>query len=70
MPLRQRTRKINNESHAISASTKKETWESIYKSSDTNNKFNSFLYFFQNTYEASFPTKYKNRALAFHNIHK
>jgi hypothetical protein len=39
---------------------KNEIWESIYKSSDTNNKFNSFSYSFLNIYEASFPTKYKN----------
>jgi hypothetical protein len=39
---------------------KNKTWQSIYRSNDTDNKFNSFLYSFLNIYEASFPTKYEN----------
>jgi hypothetical protein len=61
IPLRQRTRKINSETvmhfqHLL----KNEAWEPIYRSSDTSNKFNSFLCSFLNIYEASFPTKYKS----------
>jgi hypothetical protein len=39
---------------------KSETWESVYKDSDTNNKFNSFFKSFLNIFEASFPIKYKS----------
>jgi hypothetical protein len=35
-----------------------ETWESVYKDKDINNKYNSFLYTFLNIFEASFPIKY------------
>jgi hypothetical protein len=59
--LKQRTRKINNDTimqfqHLL----KNETWESVYKHKDINNKYNSFLYTrtFINIFEASFPIKY------------
>jgi hypothetical protein len=39
---------------------KNETWETVYKDSDTNNNFNSFLFTFLNIFEASFPIKYKS----------
>jgi hypothetical protein len=56
IPLRQRTRKINNETvMQFQLLLKNETWESIY-----NSKFNSFLYSFLNIYDGTFPTKYKN----------
>jgi hypothetical protein len=37
-----------------------ETSESVYIDNDTNNKFNFFLHTFLNTFEASFPVKYKS----------
>jgi hypothetical protein len=37
-----------------------ETWESVYKDQDVNNKFISFLYTFLNIFEASFPIKYES----------
>jgi hypothetical protein len=59
--LRQRTRKINNETvMCFQLLLKNETWVFVYKSSDTNDQFNSFLYSFLNIYEATFPTSYKN----------
>jgi hypothetical protein len=39
---------------------KSETWESVYKDNDSNNKFNSFLYTFLNIFEACFPIIYKS----------
>jgi hypothetical protein len=39
---------------------KSETWETVYKDNDTNNKFNSSLYTFLNIFEAIFPIKYKS----------
>jgi triphosphoribosyl-dephospho-CoA synthetase len=61
IPLKQRTRtrKINNDTimqfqHLL----KNETWESLYKDKDINNKYNSFLYTFLKIFEASFPIKY------------
>jgi hypothetical protein len=57
IPLKQRTRKVNNETiMQFQLLLKSETQESIYKDNDTNNKFNSFLYTFLNIFEASFPT--------------
>jgi hypothetical protein len=59
--LKQKTRKINNETiMQFHIFLKSESWESIYKDNDTNNKFNSFFYTFRNIFEASFPIKYKN----------
>jgi hypothetical protein len=47
IPLRQRTRDVNNETvMQFDLLLKKETWESVYKSSDTNNKFNSLFFLF------------------------
>jgi hypothetical protein len=60
IPLRQITRKIDSETvMQFQLLPKNGTWESIYKSNDTNNKFNPFLYSFLNIYEASFPTKHR-----------
>jgi hypothetical protein len=39
---------------------KNETQESVYTSTDTDNKFNSFLYSVLNIHEASFRAKYKS----------
>jgi hypothetical protein len=59
--LKQRTRTTNNETiRQFQLLLKKETWEIVYKDSDTNNKFNSFLFTFLNIFEASFPIKYKS----------
>jgi hypothetical protein len=55
--LKHRTRKINNETiMQFQLLLKNETWETVYKDSDTNNKFNSFLFTFLDIFEASFPT--------------
>jgi hypothetical protein len=60
--LKQRTRKVNNETiKQFQLLLKSETWEFVYKDDDTNIKFNSFLYTFLNIFEASFPIKYKNK---------
>jgi hypothetical protein len=59
IPLKQRTRKINNATiMQFQLFLKNETWESVYKRKDINNKYNSFLYTFLNIFEASFPIKY------------
>jgi hypothetical protein len=59
--LKQRTRKVNNKTiMQFQLLLKSETWESVYKDNDTNNKFNSFLYTFLNIFEASFPITYKS----------
>jgi hypothetical protein len=55
--LTQRTRTINNETII---QFQNETWETVYKYSDTNNMFNSFLFTFLHIFEASFPIKYKS----------
>jgi hypothetical protein len=61
IPLRHRTRKTDNETvMQFQLLLQNETWESVYKSKDTNSKFNSFLYTFLNMCEAGIPTKYKN----------
>jgi hypothetical protein len=58
--LKQRTRTINNETiMQLQLLLQNETWETAYKDSDTNNKFNSFLFTFLNIFEASFPIKCK-----------
>jgi hypothetical protein len=45
MPLKQRTRKINSVTVVqFQLLLKNETWESVYKDKDINNKYNSFLY--------------------------
>jgi hypothetical protein len=59
--LKQRTGKVNNETiMQFQLLLKSETWESVYKDNDTNNKFNSFLYSFLNIFEASFPITHKS----------
>jgi hypothetical protein len=61
IPLKQRTRRVNNERiMQFQLLLKSETWESVYKDNDTNNKFDSFLYTFLNIFEASFPITYKS----------
>jgi hypothetical protein len=61
IPLKQRKRKVNNDTiMEFQLLLKSETWESVYKDNDTNNKFNSFLYTFLNIFEASFPITYKS----------
>jgi hypothetical protein len=58
VPLRQRTREINNERiMQFQLQLANESWESVY-TDDTNNKFNYFLCTFLNNSEASFPVKY------------
>jgi hypothetical protein len=58
IPLNQRARKVNNETiMQFQLLLNSETWESVYKDNNTNNKLNSFLYTF--TFEASFPVTYK-----------
>jgi hypothetical protein len=58
--LKQRTRMINNKTiMQLQLLLQNETWETVYKDSDTNNKFNSFLFTFLNIFEASFPIKCK-----------
>jgi hypothetical protein len=54
--------RINKQSnnHELWDSTKKETWESLYKDKDPNHMFNSFLCMFLNTFQASFPVKFKS----------
>jgi outer membrane receptor for ferric coprogen and ferric-rhodotorulic acid len=44
--------------HELSDTTKKETWESVYK--DPNHMFNPLLHTFVNTLQASFSVKYTN----------
>jgi hypothetical protein len=39
---------------------KNERWETVYKDSDTNKKFNSFLFTLLNIFDASFQMKYKS----------
>jgi hypothetical protein len=39
---------------------KKETWEPVYIDTDPNCMFNSFLSTFFNTFQTSFPIKYKS----------
>jgi hypothetical protein len=61
VPLKQRTRKVNNDTiMQFQLLLKNETWESVYKDQDINNKFNSFLYTFLNIFKASFPMKYES----------
>jgi hypothetical protein len=61
VPLKQRTRKINNDTiMQFQLLLKNETWESVYKDQDINKKFNSFLCTFLNIFEASFPMKYES----------
>jgi hypothetical protein len=44
IPLKQRTRNINNDTvMKVQFLLKSETWESVYKDQDINNKFNSFF---------------------------
>jgi hypothetical protein len=58
IPLKQRTRKVDNETiMQLQLLLKSETWESVYEDNDTNN---SFLYTFLNIFEASFPITYKS----------
>jgi hypothetical protein len=46
-PLKHRTRKVNNETiMQFQFLRKSETWESVYKDSDTSSKFNSFCVLF------------------------
>jgi hypothetical protein len=62
IPLKQRTRKVNNETTMqFQLLLKSEPWESVYKDNDTNNKFNSFLHALLNIFEASFPIKYNRK---------
>jgi hypothetical protein len=61
IPFKQRKRKVKNETiMQFQILLKSETWESVYKDNDTNNKFNSFFYTFLNIFEASFPINYKS----------
>jgi hypothetical protein len=53
VPLRQRTREINNESiMQFYLQLTNKSWESVY-TDDTNNKFDSFLHTFPNIFEDS-----------------
>jgi ribosomal protein L33 len=61
IPSKQRTRKINNErTRQFQLQLRNETLESVYRSNDTDSKFNSFLYTFLNNFDACFPIKYKS----------
>jgi hypothetical protein len=46
IPLKKRTRKINNEAVVQFHFLKSETWKSVYKDSETKNKFNVYSYTF------------------------
>jgi hypothetical protein len=61
VPLKTRTREINNEKiMQFQLQLANETWESVYIDKDSNSKFNSFLHTFLKIFEASFPVKYKS----------
>jgi hypothetical protein len=61
IPLKQRTRKINNDTiMQFQLLLMSETWESVYRDQDINNRFHSFLYTALNIFEASFPIKYES----------
>jgi hypothetical protein len=58
-PLKHGTTKVNDETNIqFQHLPKCETWTSVYKDSDINSKFSSYLYTFLNSFEASFPIKY------------
>ena len=59
--LKQRTRLIDNETIMnFQTLLKKETWEPAYIDTDPNHMFNSFLSTLFNSYQASFPIKYRS----------
>jgi hypothetical protein len=58
--LKQRTSKIHDETNVqFQLLLKSETWKSVYKDNDANNKFHPFSFAFLNIFEASFPIRYK-----------
>jgi hypothetical protein len=60
-PLKQRTRKINNETTApFLHLLENKMWEPLFENRDTNYKLNSFLYTFLKIFEASFPVQNKS----------
>jgi hypothetical protein len=60
-PLKQRTRKINNETIAYFLHLlESETWEPVFENKDTNYKSYSFLYTFLKSFKASFPVQNKS----------
>jgi hypothetical protein len=58
--LKQRTRKIINETIMQFQLLNIEMWESVYKDNGTNHKVNLFLFTFVNIFEARFPINYTN----------
>jgi hypothetical protein len=61
IPLKQTTRKINTETIIqFQLLLKNETWETVYKDNDTNNKFNSFFFTVLHISEASCPIEHKS----------
>jgi hypothetical protein len=59
--LKQRSRKVNTKETIMQFQllVKNEMWETVRKDSDTNNRFNSFLFTFLIIFKASFQIKHK-----------
>jgi hypothetical protein len=60
-PLKERIRKINNETTAqFLRLLENEMWEPVFENRDTNYEFSTFLYTFLRIFEPSFPVQNKS----------